>query len=83
MRTFPTFAAFIALAIALASCGQTGPLYLPPTCSPHAPDGSVVPTRDEDGEVLPPCPPPEPGDELLPEEEMENDGESTNMEQDQ
>lgn len=55
MRTF----LLIAFVVALAGCGQTGPLYLPPTCSPVQANGEIVETLDEDGNVLPPCPPPE------------------------
>lgn len=53
----------------VAGCGQTGPLYLPPECSPLRADGSVVETFDEDGELLPPCPADEPEDEPAPYDE--------------
>lgn len=60
MRAPQPFALVLAFSCLLAACGQTGPLYLPPTCSPVQADGTVVDTFDEDGELLPPCPPPEP-----------------------
>lgn len=40
----------------LSGCGQKGPLYIPPTCSPVTADGTVRERTDEDGNVLPPCP---------------------------
>lgn len=44
------------LALALCACGQKGPLYLPPECSPVRADGSIATILDEDGQPLPPCP---------------------------
>ena len=51
---------FIALLfLPLGGCGQKGPLFIPPDCSPVLADGSVREITDADGNVLPPCPPPD------------------------
>lgn len=46
----------VILLLPLSGCGQKGPLYIPPTCSPVNADGAVRERTDEDGNVLPPCP---------------------------
>lgn len=62
----------------LSGCGQKGPLYIPPTCSPVAADGTVRERTDEDGNVLPPCPREVPeeatdADQMNPEQTNDND----------
>ena len=68
---------FIALLfLPLAGCGQKGPLFIPPDCSPVHADGSVREITDADGNVLPPCPPPENGvdeEPTLQDEEFPNE----------
>ena len=45
------------LSLPLSGCGQKGPLFIPPSCSPVLADGTVRELTDEDGNLLPPCPP--------------------------
>lgn len=73
----PTCIFFVALLfMPLGGCGQKGPLFIPPSCSPVLADGRVRELTDKDGNVLPPCPPPEiGGDEepTLQDEELLNE----------
>jgi len=55
----------------LSGCGQKGGLYIPPTCSPVRADGTILQRMDEDGNVLPPCPPAETDEEPGAETESE------------
>lgn len=52
---FTTLLLFFLLFLPLSGCGQKGPLYISPTCSPVAADGQVRELTDENGSILPPC----------------------------
>lgn len=78
MRATIRFFVVAILSLPLSGCGQKGPLFIPPSCSPVRADGTVRELTNEDGDVLPPCPPPEINkdeeqtqqDEELPNEEL-------------
>lgn len=76
MRATTRFFLVALLFLPLTGCGQKGPLFIPPSCSPVLADGTVRELTDEDGNVLPPCPPPEIGDDeeqTLQDEELLNE----------
>lgn len=52
---FALLTALLLFAAGLSGCGQKGPLYQVPDCSPIAANGAIRTLTDEDGNVLPPC----------------------------